>query len=113
MERCPLFWSRPVRRAVYGPVEAKARSSFATPPDRRYCPAPEIQLVSGRQTMRLFRRGKPALSADHRRALTLLASSADGVTEALMLVHGFRRGLVADLDGRRPRDCRPAVERST
>jgi hypothetical protein len=37
------------------------------------------------------------LSADKRRALRLLASSEDGVTEALMLAHGFGTKLMADL----------------
>jgi hypothetical protein len=39
---------------------------------------------------------KPA-PADFRRALTLLAASADGATEAILLAHGFAVELLADL----------------
>jgi hypothetical protein len=38
----------------------------------------------------------PKLSADHRRALELLAGS-DGCTEALMMAHGFTGNLLAAL----------------
>jgi len=34
---------------------------------------------------------------DRRRALTMLAGSADGVTEALMLAHGFTIPLLVEL----------------
>jgi hypothetical protein len=37
---------------------------------------------------------KPALKADHRRALALLAGSRDGCTEALFLAHGFTAKLI-------------------
>jgi hypothetical protein len=40
---------------------------------------------------------KPTLDADQRRALTLLASSADGCPEALFLAHGFRAELIEAL----------------
>ena len=37
------------------------------------------------------------LPAEHRRALAVLASRPDGCTEALLLAHGFTRGLIAEL----------------
>ena len=37
------------------------------------------------------------MTRDERRALRLLASEAHGVTEALMLAHGFRREMLAGL----------------
>jgi hypothetical protein len=37
------------------------------------------------------------LTADQRRALRLLAGAPDGVTEAMMLAHGFRREMLARL----------------
>jgi hypothetical protein len=40
---------------------------------------------------------KPALNADRRSALALLAGSPDGCTEAVMLAHGFKLELLADL----------------
>jgi hypothetical protein len=40
-------------------------------------------------------RRKP--NADRRRALALLAGSPDGCTEAVMLAHGFKLDLLADL----------------
>jgi hypothetical protein len=40
---------------------------------------------------------KPRLSTDQRRALRLLASSRDGVSEALMMAHGFGVKLMAGL----------------
>jgi len=40
----------------------------------------------------------PRLSADQRRALRVLADAGrNGVTEALMLAHGFRREMLAGL----------------
>ena len=42
---------------------------------------------------------KPRLSTDQRRALKLLAGSGDGVTEALMMAHGFGTKLMADIVG--------------
>jgi hypothetical protein len=41
----------------------------------------------------------PSLSADHRRALTLLAGSRDGCPEALMLAHGFTTKQIDELVG--------------
>jgi hypothetical protein len=41
----------------------------------------------------------PALSADHRGALTLLAGSRDGCPEALMLAHGFTTKQIEELVG--------------
>jgi hypothetical protein len=38
-----------------------------------------------------------SLTADQRRAPRLLAQEAHGVTEALMLAHGFRRAMLAGL----------------
>lgn len=35
--------------------------------------------------------------SDRRRALRVLADAPEGVTEALLLAHGFRVGLLADL----------------
>src|SRR6266849_682937 len=40
---------------------------------------------------------KPGLSADRRRALALLAGSADGCTEAIMLAHSFTLALLVDI----------------
>lgn len=37
------------------------------------------------------------LTADQRRALRLLANDPQGVTEAMMLAHGFRRAMLARL----------------
>jgi hypothetical protein len=37
------------------------------------------------------------MTRDEHRALTLLASNQRGVTEALMLAHGFRREMLAGL----------------
>jgi hypothetical protein len=37
------------------------------------------------------------LTADQRRALRLLAGAPHGVTEAMMLAHGFRREMLARL----------------
>jgi len=36
-------------------------------------------------------------SSDHRRALTMLAESPDGCTEALLMAHGFRLKTLAEL----------------
>jgi hypothetical protein len=41
--------------------------------------------------------GRKRLKADQRRALQLLASSPRGGTEAVLLAHGFRRELLAQL----------------
>ena len=48
--------------------------------------------MPGRQSPR-----KPRLGNDQRRALRLLAGSPDGVTEALMMAHGFGTKLMAAL----------------
>jgi hypothetical protein len=40
---------------------------------------------------------KPALNADRRRALALLAGSPDGRTEAVMMAHGFKLDLLVEL----------------
>jgi hypothetical protein len=41
---------------------------------------------------------KPSSGSDHRRrALTVLAGSPDGCTEALLMAHGFTTALLADL----------------
>jgi hypothetical protein len=37
------------------------------------------------------------LTTEHRRALAVLADSPEGCTEALMLAHGFTRGVLDDL----------------
>ena len=41
--------------------------------------------------------GPLRLTADQRRALRLLANDPQGVTEAMMLAHGFRRAMLARL----------------
>jgi hypothetical protein len=41
----------------------------------------------------------PKLDAGHRRALKLLADTADGWTEALLLAYGLSAELIADLVG--------------
>jgi hypothetical protein len=51
--------------------------------------------------------------SDRRRALRLLADAPEGVTEALMLAHGFRVELLVDLciaglATARPSTCAPA-----
>jgi hypothetical protein len=40
---------------------------------------------------------KPGLSADRRHALKVLAASPNGCTEAIMLAHGFKLELLANL----------------
>ena len=47
--------------------------------------------------MPIFRRRKPALSTEQRRALSLLAGSPGGVTEAMMLAHGVTASVLRDL----------------
>jgi hypothetical protein len=42
---------------------------------------------------------KRHLGAEQRRALQLLASSPFGVTEAIMLAHGFKRQMIGNLSG--------------
>jgi hypothetical protein len=37
------------------------------------------------------------LSVDQRRALTVLADSSDGCTEAILLAHGFKLALLVEL----------------
>jgi hypothetical protein len=40
---------------------------------------------------------EPGLSRNHRRALALLADCPDGLSEAIMLAHGFTAMLIAEL----------------
>jgi hypothetical protein len=40
---------------------------------------------------------QPSISAEHRRALRLLADNPVGCTEAIVLAHGFTSGLIEDL----------------
>jgi hypothetical protein len=40
---------------------------------------------------------KPTLDRTRRRALTVLAGSPDGATEAVMLAHGFKLALLVEL----------------
>jgi hypothetical protein len=44
-----------------------------------------------------YEQRRSSISADQRRALTLLAGSALGCTEAIMLAHGFKAELLAAL----------------
>ena len=46
------------------------------------------------------------LRDDYRRALTVLATSPDGCTEAIMLAHGFKLEIVVEL-------CRGGLARAT
>jgi len=53
--------------------------------------------------MPLFWKRKPlSLTVEHRRALRLLASAADGRPEALLLAHGLTATLLAELQASKP-----------